>query len=82
MKINAALSAFFMMILVLFPLNAAWGEPVKIGLVDTQKILRESKAAKRAGTAFFKDVEAKRAVLNTKQQEVKALASEFDKQLG
>jgi len=50
---------------------------VKIGVIDTQKIMRESKAARNARATFLKDVEAKRNTLNEKQKEVQTLQEEI-----
>jgi len=51
--------------------------PVKIGIIDVQKILRESRAAKNAQAVFKKDLEAKRAQLIAKDKEIKALDEEL-----
>ncbi len=51
----------------------------KIGVIDTQKILRESQAAKEAQKVFRRDLEAKRAVLKSKEQEVMVLDQEIKK---
>jgi outer membrane protein len=56
------------------PLCAA---DVKIGVIDTQKIMRESNAAKNARAVFLKDVEAKRSVFNAKQKVVQDLQEEI-----
>ncbi|MDB9823170.1 OmpH family outer membrane protein [Deltaproteobacteria bacterium] len=50
---------------------------VKIGVIDVQRIMRESKAAQNARAVFLKDVEAKRGVLNAKQKEVQDLQEEL-----
>lgn len=52
---------------------------LKIGLIDTQKIIQQSKAAKKAREAFTKDVEAKRNLFQEKQNEVRTLAEELQK---
>jgi outer membrane protein len=56
------------------PLNAA---DVKIGVIDTQRIMRESKAARNAMAVFSKDVEARRNTLNEKQKEIQTLQEEI-----
>ena len=56
------------------PLCAA---DLKIGVIDTQKIMRESNAAKNARAVFLKDVEAKRSVFNAKQKEIQDLQEEL-----
>jgi outer membrane protein len=51
--------------------------PVKIGIVDVQKILKESKAGKQSQALFMKDVEIKRAQLLLKDKEIQALDAEL-----
>jgi outer membrane protein len=63
--------------LLVLPVMAAKEGPVKIGVLDVQKIMRESKAAKNARTIFQKDVEAKRDTLKAKEKEVKLLEEEI-----
>ena len=50
---------------------------MKIAVIDTQKILRESKSAAKVSAVFMKDVQSKRNVLNEKQEEMKALEDEI-----
>lgn len=52
---------------------------IKIGIVDMQKILQDSKAAKAARDEFVKEVEEKRRELATKAQEVQKLEQELAK---
>jgi len=66
-------------LLAAMPVMAA-AAPVKIGVIDTQKILRTSKAAKAAQSVFMKDLEAKRAVYQAKEKEIKALDDELKNQ--
>ncbi|HPN09414.1 MAG TPA: hypothetical protein PLU95_08940, partial [Syntrophales bacterium] len=42
----------------------------KIGIVDMQKVLRDSKNARNIRTAFLKDVEKKQAAIRAKEGEV------------
>ena len=67
-------------VMLFLPANASLALKVKIGLIDTQKIMRESKAAKRARTEFLKDREAKRAILNDKQQKALKMEEELKKE--
>jgi Skp family chaperone for outer membrane proteins len=39
----------------------------KIGIIDMEKIMKESKAAKEARGMFLMDIESKRGVLKTKE---------------
>ena len=66
-------------LLAAMPVMAATA-PVKLGVIDTQKILRESKAAKAAQSVFMKDLEAKRAVYQAKEKEIKTLDEELKNQ--
>lgn len=52
---------------------------VKIGIVDMQKILRESKAAKAARNNLLKDLEGKKAQIDAKTQAVQKLEQEIAK---
>lgn len=49
----------------------------KLGIIDTAKIMRESKAAKYAQAIFLKDLEAKRGILAAKEKEVWLLEEEL-----
>jgi len=70
----AGLSFLLIGIMYVGPLCAA---DVKIGVIDTQKIMKESNAAKNARAVFLKDVETKRSVFNAKQKEVQGLQEEI-----
>lgn len=50
---------------------------VKIGVIDMQRILRESKAAKMAVDVYRKDLEEKRGVVAAKQKEIQAMEEEL-----
>ncbi|MFZ3114586.1 MAG: OmpH family outer membrane protein [Syntrophales bacterium] len=52
---------------------------IKLGVIDTAKIMRDSKAAKSARAIFLKDVEAKRGILAAKEKEVRLLEGELKK---
>jgi outer membrane protein len=56
---------------------AAKDAPLKIGVIDIQKIMRESKAARNAQDLFRKDLEAKRAILAAKEKEVRDIETEL-----
>jgi outer membrane protein len=51
--------------------------PLKIGIVDLNKIMKTSKAAKNAQAVFKKDMDAKKATLKTKSDKVAALDKEL-----
>lgn len=69
-------SVLVVLVLVM-PVLAA--SDVKIGVIDMKKILRESKAAKKAQSVFQKDLDAKRAVVAAKQKEIREMEEEFKK---
>jgi outer membrane protein len=50
---------------------------LKIGVIDMQRIMRDSKAVKKVRDAFQQDVQAKRATLTAKEKEVKLLDEEL-----
>ena len=80
MKKLYMLSALLIGIMIFLPANASFALKVKIGLIDTQKIMRESMAAKRARAEFLKDREAKRAILQDKQQKARKMEEELKKE--
>ena len=51
----------------------------KIGIVDMQKVLRDSKNARNIRTAFLKDVEKKQAAIRAKEGEVRKREEEFNR---
>ncbi len=75
--------AFLLMIMLLAlpagaaPKAAVGGGPQKIGMVDMQKILRESKNSQKVRNVFMKDVEKKQAAIVAKEGEVRKLEEEF-----
>jgi outer membrane protein len=82
---NRIVSVCAVLIVSLFlaiPVMAAKETPLKIGVVDTPKILRESKEAKNANDILQKDLAAKRATLVTKEKELRRLDEEVKKATG
>ena len=74
--------ALFMVLLLALPVwaapkAAAGGGSGKIGMVDMQKILRESKNSQKVRTAFMKDVEKKQAAIVAKEGAIRKLEEEF-----
>ncbi|HOF05737.1 MAG TPA: OmpH family outer membrane protein [Syntrophales bacterium] len=49
----------------------------KIGIVDMQKVLRESKNARNYRTAFLKELESKQALIKAKEEAVKKIEEEL-----
>jgi outer membrane protein len=63
--------------LVLGILGIASAQGVKIGMIDTQKILRESKAAKEARDIWMKELETRRAKYKAEEEEARKLEEEI-----
>jgi outer membrane protein len=80
MKRLAIPGALVLGTMLLLASGMACAAGLKIGIIDTQKIMRESRAAKSARAILVKDVEAKRGVLKAKEDEVRALQEELKKQ--
>jgi len=66
----------------------AWAAPArgtggsaggKIGLVDMQRLLRDSKNARNVRAAFLKDVEKKQAAIKAQEEELRKLEAEFNR---
>jgi len=51
----------------------------KIGIIDMEKIMKESKAAKEARGMFLMDIESKRNVLKTKENEIRTMEDKLKK---
>lgn len=80
MKRMFLISVVFTALLIALPALGAKVKapgPVKIGIVDVQKILKESKTGKKSQALFMKDVEIKRAQLLVKDKEIQALDTEL-----
>lgn len=58
----------------------AVAEKVKIGIVNTQEVMQNSKAAQDVRNVFMRDVKAKQAVLRAKQESVRAAEEELRSQ--
>ena len=55
----------------------SWADSAKIAIVDTQKVLQESKAAKEARASLMADIKEKRALYQKKQEEALKLQKEL-----
>jgi len=53
------------------------GSPVKIGFVDMNKIMKDSKAAKSSLAVLQKDIEAKQATMKTKSEKLASMDKEL-----
>ena len=77
MKRFCLLGVLLFVAIVFMAVGPAHAGRVKIGVIDVQKIMQESKAAKDARGMFLMDVEAKRAVLKSRQDEVQKMEKEL-----
>ena len=69
---------FLLVGIVMFSISAtACAASVKIGIIDTQKIMKDSKAAKDARGIFLMELEKKRAELREKQVEIQRKEKEL-----
>jgi outer membrane protein len=77
-KLSIGIGIVMGLMLALSPFWAAQAAgPVKIGIIDVHKIMRDSQAARNARAVLAKDIEAKRAQLIAKDREIKALDEEL-----
>jgi len=53
---------------------------LRIGIVDIQRILRESRAAKEARALFLKDLEARRRLYRAEEEKVRLMSREIKEQ--
>ncbi len=81
MKRMFMLCVLLVAVMVQFPAMAAVKDAkestLKIGIIDTQKIIRDAKAAKNARAAFQKDLDAKRAILDAKGKVIRNLEEQL-----
>jgi len=75
-RILLTLSIIFMMGFVL--VTSAFAADLKIGVIDTQRILAESKAGISSRALFQKEIQENNSRLQTKQKEVQALQEELN----
>jgi len=73
--------SLFLLLSVVYPSFAAkdGNIPMKIGVVDLQKVMQTAKAAKDAQAAFDKELQAARETLSTKAKEVQVMEEELKK---
>lgn len=70
-------TALFIVVAMVPAAMAAKDAPLKIGIVDINKIMQESKAAKNAQAVYLKDLEAKKAIYKEKREKVAALEKDL-----
>lgn len=71
---------FVALLFTLFSGGMAWAGTPKIGIVDVQKVMKTSKAAKEANARFLKDVKEKESLYRKKQKEVRTLQQEVTRE--
>jgi len=76
MKKRLFTALFFCMTVCLFA-APGYSAELKIGIIDTNKIINDSKAGKNANVAFNKEYEARQGTLSSKQKEVLAIQDEL-----
>ncbi|BAT72456.1 outer membrane protein [Thermosulfidibacter takaii ABI70S6] len=64
---------------VFFLVGASWASNIKIGVVDVQKIVLESKRGKQAKAQWEKEFKQKKAEIEKKQKEIEKLQNELKK---
>lgn len=69
----------FLLVLLGFLASSALAADLKIGVVDIQKIIRESKAGEEARASFAKEVESKRKIISAKEDALKGIEDELRK---
>jgi outer membrane protein len=74
-KLPAVVFSIFFMGIVF--INSAYAADIKLGVIDTQRIMTESEAAIAAHAVFAKEVEEKRSAYLAKQKEAQALQEEL-----
>jgi outer membrane protein len=79
MKRSIGFASFLCLALLVFTSGVSSGADVKIGVIDTQKIMRESKAAKKARDILARDLDAKRAKFKSEEDQARKLDEELKK---
>lgn len=70
-------ASFFAVALLMIPALSACAQTIKVGMIDTQKIMRESNAAKKARDILMNDLEAKRAQFKAEEEQTRKLEEEL-----
>ena len=68
---------FVALLITVFSGGMTWAATAKIGIVDIQKVMKDSKAAIQARESLLADMKEKRAVFQKKQEGVRMLEKEF-----
>jgi outer membrane protein len=74
---KSLLAAVFVCITVCLLIGQVNAADIKVGIIDTSKILSDSKAGKNAKVVFNKELETRQATLAAKQKELQAIQDEI-----
>lgn len=77
MRKKLAIMGVILMAIAISSSDCTQAADVKIGIIDTQEVLKESKAAKKARTLLMDELNEKRSVFSKKQDEVRLLEEEI-----
>jgi outer membrane protein len=77
MRKKLAIMGVILMAIAISCSDCTQAADVKIGIIDTQEVLKESKAAKKARTLLMDELNEKRSVFGRKQDEVRLLEEEI-----
>ena len=77
MRKKLAIMGVILMAIAISSSDCTQAADVKIGIIDTQEVLKESKAAKKARTLLMDELNEKRSVFGRKQDEVRLLEEEI-----
>jgi outer membrane protein len=77
MRKKLAIMGVLLMAIAISSSDCTQAADVKIGVIDTQEVLKESKAAKKARTLLMDELNEKRSVFGRKQDEVRLLEEEI-----
>jgi outer membrane protein len=77
MRKKLAIMGVILMAIAVSSADCTQAADVKIGIIDTQEVLKESKAAKKARNLLMDELTEKRSVFGRKQDEVRLLEEEI-----
>ena len=73
MRKKLAIMGVILMAIAISSSDCTQAADVRIGILDTQEVMKESKAAKKARTLLMDELNEKRSVFSKKQDEVRLL---------
>ena len=69
--------SFIVLSVLLFVSGAAYAQGTKIGFIDIQRVIRESKAGKAAKASFESEIKRKQQIIESKRAQLERLRNEF-----